>query len=163
MILVCINFKNKLKYYMIKNSPNSFKKVFKSFFTFFFLILIASCSSSKIQTKKNETSKNNVATTSGKNYKKNVIASYYHNKFNGRKTASGETFSNTKLTAAHKTLSFGTTVKVTNIVNNKSVIVKINDRGPFTKGREIDLSKKAFDEISDKSTHGELKVNIEIL
>src|SRR5690606_18578552 len=71
-------------------------------------------------------------------YKDEVFACYYHNKFNGRKTASGIIFSNSKLTAAHKSLTFGTKVKVTNIENNKSVIVEINDRGPFTKGLEID-------------------------
>lgn len=70
-------------------------------------------------------------------------ASYYANKFNGRKTASGAKFRNSKLTAAHKTLPFGTKVKVTNIKNGKSVKVKINDRGPFVPGRIIDLSRKA--------------------
>lgn len=71
------------------------------------------------------------------------LASYYADKFHGRKTASGETFNQTKLTAAHKTLPFGTIVKVTNLENNKSVKVRINDRGPFVDGRVIDLSKKA--------------------
>lgn len=70
-------------------------------------------------------------------------ASYYADKFNGRKTASGEKFSNKKLTGAHRTLPFGTKVRVTNIKNNKSVIVKINDRGPQKKSRIIDISKKA--------------------
>ena len=70
-------------------------------------------------------------------------ASYYAAKFNGRKTASGEKFRNSKLTAAHKTLPFGTKVKVTNVKNGQSVKVRINDRGPFVAGRIIDLSKKA--------------------
>lgn len=70
-------------------------------------------------------------------------ASYYANSFNGRKTASGEKFRNSKLTAAHKTLPFGTKVKVTNLRNGQSVKVRINDRGPFVAGRIIDLSKKA--------------------
>lgn len=70
-------------------------------------------------------------------------ASYYADKFNGRKTASGEKFGNSKLTAAHKTLPFGTKVKVTNLKNGKTVKVRINDRGPFVAGRIIDLSKKA--------------------
>jgi rare lipoprotein A len=74
-------------------------------------------------------------------------ASYYHDKFNGRKTASGEVFDNNKLTAAHRSLKFGTIVKVTNIKNSKSVEVRIIDRGPFVRGREIDLSKKAFNQI----------------
>lgn len=75
-------------------------------------------------------------------------ASYYADKFNGRKTASGETFRNSKLTAAHKTLPFGTRVKVTNLSNGRSVKVRINDRGPFVAGRIIDLSKKAAKRIN---------------
>ncbi|AXP82637.1 RlpA-like protein precursor [Mariniflexile rhizosphaerae] len=96
-------------------------------------------------------------------YKESVHASYYHDKFNGRKTASGDKFNNDLYTAAHKTLKFGTKVKVTNIVNDSSVIVTINDRGPFVKGREIDLSKKAFMEIAKYKHRGFLIVNIEIL
>lgn len=111
-----------------------------------FTVLMTSCGASKSIT-----------------YKNKGVASYYHDKFNGRKTASGERFSNSDYTAAHKKLPFGTKVRVTNLENNKSVIVTINDRGPYSKGREIDLSKKAFMEISDKKTHGELDVKIEIL
>jgi len=96
-------------------------------------------------------------------FKDEVFACYYHNKFNGRKTASGAIFSNSKLTAAHKTLQFGTKVKVTNIKNDKSVIVEINDRGPFTKGLEIDLSKKAFDQISHDKKAGKLQVKLELV
>lgn len=96
-------------------------------------------------------------------YKNEVFACYYHNKFNGRKTANGDIFSNNKLTAAHKSLNFGTKVKVTNIKNNKSVIVTINDRGPFTKGVEIDLSKKAFDAISHDKKAGKLHVKLELM
>lgn len=96
-------------------------------------------------------------------YKKNVHASYYSDKLNGRKTASGQVFNNFKYTAAHKTLKFGTKVKVTNIVNDKSVIVTINDRGPFTKGREIDLTKKAFMEIAKNKQRGGLIVNLELV
>lgn len=96
-------------------------------------------------------------------YKKGVVASYYHNKYNGKKTASGERFSNSKLTAAHKQLAFGTKIKVINPVNKKSVIVKINDRGPFVPGREIDLSKKAFDKITHDKKKGLLTVDLEIV
>lgn len=74
-------------------------------------------------------------------------ASYYADKFDGRKTASGATFNQRKLTAAHKTLPFGTKVKVTNLANGKTVKVKVNDRGPFVEGRIIDLSKKAAEKI----------------
>lgn len=74
-------------------------------------------------------------------------ASWYGPGFHGRKTASGERFNTNDLTAAHKTLPFGTVLKVTNLSNDKFVIVKINDRGPFIRGRIIDLSKAAKDEI----------------
>ena len=70
-------------------------------------------------------------------------ASYYADKFNGRKTANGEIFRNSKRTAAHRTLPFGTRVKVTNLRTGRSVRVRINDRGPFVAGRSIDLSKRA--------------------
>ena len=70
-------------------------------------------------------------------------ASFYADMFSGRKTASGATFRQNKLTAAHKTLPFGTKVKVINLTNGKKVKVRINDRGPFVQGRIIDLSKKA--------------------
>ncbi|HLV45560.1 MAG TPA: septal ring lytic transglycosylase RlpA family protein [Flavobacterium sp.] len=92
-------------------------------------------------------------------------ASYYHNKFNGRKTANGEIFDNNRLTAAHKTLPFGTKVKVTNLANDKSVIVTINDRGPYIKGRKIDLSKAAFKAITTNNStrKGILRVKIEKL
>ena len=98
-----------------------------------------------------------------KPFKENAHASYYHDKFNGRKTASGEKFDNDLYTAAHKTLKFGTKIRVTNTVNDSSVIVTVNDRGPFVKGREIDLSKKAFMEIAKFQHRGYLIVNIEIL
>jgi rare lipoprotein A len=71
------------------------------------------------------------------------VASYYGKEFNGRKTASGERYSDRKFTAAHRKLPFGTMVKVTNLYNGKSVTVRVNDRGPFKKGRIIDLSYAA--------------------
>ena len=71
------------------------------------------------------------------------VASYYAHKYHGRTTASGERFDMNDLTAAHKTLPFGTRVRVTNLDNGKTVTVRINDRGPFVKGRVIDLSLAA--------------------
>ena len=90
-------------------------------------------------------------------------ASYYHDKFNGRKTASGKKFDNNKLTAAHKKLPFGTKLKITNVLNKKSVIIEVTDRGPFVKGREIDLSKKAFMDIASNKNSGAINVKIKIL
>lgn len=71
------------------------------------------------------------------------LAAYYSNRLNGRRTASGEVFDQGKLTAAHQTLAYGTKVKVTNTKNNRSVVVRINDRGPTQQGRVIDLSRAA--------------------
>ncbi len=71
------------------------------------------------------------------------LASYYGTKYHGRPTASGEVFDMNELTAAHPRLAFGTRVKVTHLANHKSVTVRINDRGPFLKGRVIDLSQAA--------------------
>jgi rare lipoprotein A len=73
----------------------------------------------------------------------NGVASYYGKRFHGRRTANGERFNMNAMTAAHKTLPFGTKVRVTNARNGKSVTVRINDRGPFIRGRTIDLSKAA--------------------
>jgi len=98
-----------------------------------------------------------------KPYKKNAHASYYADRFNGRKTADGSRFNNNKYTAAHKKLPFGTRVKVTNEANGKFVIVKITDRGPFVKTREIDLSKRAFMEITKHKGAGAMKVTIETI
>ena len=96
-------------------------------------------------------------------YKKNVEASHYSDKLNGRRTASGQVFSNKKYTAAHRTLKFGTKVKVTNLANKKSVIVTINDRGPHTRGREIDLAKRPFLDISHNKGRSPLRVSLEIV
>ncbi|MFY0484030.1 septal ring lytic transglycosylase RlpA family protein [Flavobacterium sp. PLA-1-15] len=96
-------------------------------------------------------------------HKKNAHASYYHDKFNGRRTASGKKFDNSKYTAAHRKFPFGTKLKVTNELSGKSVIVEVTDRGPFTKGREIDLTRKAFMEIAANKGSGAQKVTIEVI
>ena len=75
------------------------------------------------------------------------LASWYGGKFHGRHTSSGEVFDTNEFTAAHKTLPFGTIVKVTNLDNGKTTIVKINDRGPFVEDRIIDLSRAAAEAI----------------
>ncbi len=90
-------------------------------------------------------------------------ATYYHDQFHGKRTASGEVFSQHKLTAAHRTLPFGTRVKVTNPETKKSVIVTINDRGPFNRGHVIDLSKAAAKRIGLDHKQGSCKVKIKVL
>lgn len=94
-------------------------------------------------------------------YKKDAHASYYADKFNGRRTASGKTFNNNDYTAAHRKFPFGTKVKVTNQASGKSIIVEITDRGPFSRGREIDLTKRGFMEIAKNKGIGVMVVTIE--
>jgi rare lipoprotein A len=90
------------------------------------------------------------------------MASYYAHEFNGRTTASGETFNMNELTAAHKTLPFNTRVRVTNLDNGRDVIVRVNDRGPFVDDRIIDLSLEAAKRIGMIGA-GTAKVTLEIL
>jgi len=89
-------------------------------------------------------------------------ASFYADKFEGRSTASGEKYRHKDLTAAHRSLPFGTKVKVTNVDNNKSVVVSINDRGPYVENRIIDLSKSAAKKL-DFLVQGLANVKLEIV
>ncbi len=98
-----------------------------------------------------------------KPFKTNAHASYYADKFSGRKSASGVIFYNNKYMAAHKKLPFGTKLKVTNEKNGKTVYVDVVDRGPFVKGRELDLSSRAFREIASSKGAGAVIVTIEIM
>lgn len=90
------------------------------------------------------------------------IASYYHDRFHGRMTASGERFDQGALTAAHRTLPFGTTVRVTRKDNGKSVVVRINDRGPFRTERIIDLSRTAAGRLGMLDS-GLVHVSVEVI
>jgi rare lipoprotein A len=120
---------------------------------FLILCLLAVACHRKVVPESTLSGRGNIHTETG-------YASYYSDKFEGKKTASGETFHQSAFTAAHKHLPFGTQVKVTNMSNQKSVIVRINDRGPFVKGRIIDLSKQAAKNL-DMLRNGVAKVKIE--
>jgi len=120
---------------------------------FVLCILLASCSSVVRFSSNGEINSEGKAT--GK-------ASYYADKYHGRKTANGEIFDMNDFTAAHRTLPFNTQLKVTNLKNGKSVIVRINDRGPFVADRIIDLSKAAAEEI-DMIKSGVAEVEIQIV
>lgn len=100
--------------------------------------------------------KPNVATT------ETGIASYYGTKYHGKPTASGELFNMDDLTAAHPKLTFGTRVKVTHLESHRSVIVRINDRGPFVQGRIIDLSQAAAAQLQ-MVKDGLARVKVEII
>ena len=123
----------------------------RTLFVISFFMLLSGCSS---------------LTPDGRNnwigYTESGQASFYADKFQNRKTASGEPYKHNLYTAAHKSVPFGTRIKVTNKSNGKSVIVKINDRGPFVKGRVIDLSKSAFSSIGSLSA-GLINVKIEVV
>jgi len=89
-------------------------------------------------------------------------ASWYGDQFHGKKTASGDKYNMNEYTAAHKTLPFGTKVKITNQKNGKSVIVEINDRGPYVKSRQFDLSKAAFETIGNPD-RGVISIDYEVV
>lgn len=89
------------------------------------------------------------------------LASYYGKRFHGRKTANGERYNMHGLTAAHRTLAFGSTVRVTNLSTGRWVVVRINDRGPFVKGRIIDLSYAAAKRLGMLS-QGVVKVRVRL-
>ena len=90
------------------------------------------------------------------------MATYYAGEFHGRKTANGEVYDMHDLTAAHRTLPFNTKVRVTNVATGKSVVVRINDRGPFKDDRVIDLSYEAAKQIG-LVTDGTARVELEVL
>ncbi len=110
----------------------------------------ASCASVQVSSKKS------------KPYLEIGLASYYAHKFHGRPTASGEIYDENSLTAAHPKLSFGTLVRVTNLTNKKSVVLKVNDRGPLSDKRIIDVSYRAAQEL-DFVRQGLVKVGLEIV
>lgn len=142
------------------------KVVLKILYISLLLLIIAGCSPSVRFAEKSGTTNikpGKVETTkavAGETFK--GYASFYADKFHGRKTSSGEVFDMNGFTAAHRTLPFGTKVKVTNIKNGKSIVVKINDRGPFKEERIIDLSKAAAESI-DMVNDGVAEVEIKIL
>lgn len=90
------------------------------------------------------------------------LASWYGNEYHGRQTASGETFNQNAMTAAHRTWPFGTVAHVRNQTNGRTVTVRINDRGPFIRGRIIDLSRGAAQEI-DMVRDGVVPVRADVL
>lgn len=131
---------------MIKTLFKTRNMLFKTYYLLLFLFFI-SCG--------NRVSKN----FSG--YKTTTV-SYYADKFNGKKTSSGETYRHSKMTGAHKSLSFGTRVEIVNVENEKSVIITVNDRGPLKSSREFDLSQGAFKKIADLD-EGIIKVKYRVL
>ncbi|NBW28329.1 MAG: septal ring lytic transglycosylase RlpA family protein [Flavobacteriaceae bacterium] len=149
------------------------KLVFNSILCLFIVVFGGQIQAQKVSKKTNpkvviDTTKNKSVAVDTIKYKLKAFktkahASYYHNKFNGKRTSSGIRFSNNKYTAAHRKLPFGTKLKVTNEENGKWVIVEVIDRGPFSRGREIDLSRRAFMEIASNKNSGVTIVKLEII
>ena len=98
----------------------------------------------------------------GRGYTQTGLASYYADRYHNKRTASDEPYQKSANTAAHMTLPFGAMVRVTNLANGKSVVVRVNDRGNFPRGRIIDLSRAAFSSIGNTRS-GLLKVKVEVL
>lgn len=98
-------------------------------------------------TNKNEEDSSEIEVLETPAFEQSGTASWYGNRFHGRRTASGERYDMRGYTAAHKSLPFGTILRVTNLDNDRSVLVRINDRGPYVRGRIIDLSRAAAEEI----------------
>lgn len=115
-------------------------------------LLLAACSSQPDASKSG----------SWRGYTQTGLASYYADRYHNKKTASGEPYKNNANTAAHMTLPFGSMVRVTNVTNGKSVLVRVNDRGNFARGRVIDLSKAAFSSIGNLRS-GLIKVKLEVM
>ncbi len=128
----------------------------KVMFLFLSLVFVSSSCTFLFGKKKD----NSINSAKAGEYSETGIASYYGDKYEGRPTASGEKFRQKLLTAAHRTLPFGTMVTVTNLKNEKRIRVRINDRGPFKKGRIIDVSKKGA-ELLDFVRDGLVEVKIE--
>ena len=151
------------------------KTIIKIVFPIFLSIILISCSSGRYTSRESEEERRinreerteeetDVRTNENLRVLESVkgVASYYADEFNGRKTASGEIYNMYDLTAAHGNYPFGTIIRVTNLSNNLSVILKINDRQPGYKGRIIDLSLKAAEEL-DMLQSGLANVKIEVL
>ncbi len=132
---------------------------------FILLIIVSACTISPkfppslSQKKITAMIKNDKSLTNGSPF---FMVSYYADKFEGKKTSNGEVFSQNKKTCAHKTLPFGTKIKLTNETNNKSVIVRVNDRGPFHKGRDLDVSYSVAKEL-DFISNGIMKLRYELI
>ncbi|MGK7393081.1 MAG: septal ring lytic transglycosylase RlpA family protein [Candidatus Cyclobacteriaceae bacterium M3_2C_046] len=117
---------------------------FSQFIILIFFVLLISC-------KKDE-----------EPYSQTGYASYYANSFEGQETSSGEIYQSEDMTAAHKFLPLGTKIRVTNLENNQSIQVTVNDRGPYAQNRILDLSKAAAEKLNFVE-EGETKVEIEVL
>ena len=132
------------------------------------LFILSACSQSQSSNNSNSSNNNFLQKNNRSNIPAQIQghekgkASFYADKYQGRQTANGERFNQNARTAAHKTLKFGTWVKVTNLQNGRNVIVRINDRGPFIKGRIIDLSKSSFNAIANERL-GVVDVVVEVL
>ena len=176
-----INISNYINYQsgLLYNSVLNVSRQKKYLYVFAFLLLLTSCtpgvrfssmhggfnrgtgfSGNSKSINANLSDDNSTKAETGSKFR--GMASYYGTKFEGNATASGEIYNPDEYTAAHRTLNFGTKVKVTNLKNNKIVIVVINDRGPYADGRIIDLSRAAAEKL-DMIRDGVTDVEVEVI
>lgn len=127
------------------------KYALKKLFIFLYSVAIMGCGS--IQTE---------SETNWVGYTETGIASFYGDKHQFKKTASGELYNHGLKTAAHREIPFGSQLEITNLDTGERVVAKVNDRGPFVKGRIVDLSKSAFNSIGNTSS-GLINVQIEVI
>lgn len=120
------------------------------------------CRRDRIEDPRSDLATKRIAGPDGKRHALRGVASWYGKRFHGRKTACGEPFDMNGFTAAHRTLPFHTIVRVTDPETLKSVVVRINDRGPYSKGRVIDLSRAAATDL-DMISRGTLPVHLQVL
>ncbi len=130
-------------------------RLFKGFVTAIALLLLFSAYAS-------EPGRAAVGRASDRAYEAVGVASWYGAKFHGRTTASGEPYDMNAMTAAHPSLPFGTKVRVTNLENGRSVVLRINDRGPFAKRRIIDVSRHAAEHLGFLGT-GLARVRVQVI
>lgn len=163
-----MNIFNNSKYQIPNSKFCCNRRIWNFLFTGFLFIVLASCASSPRFTKerfaepKINTSKKPAENPSDKATTYQGIVSYYAHDFHGKKTANGEIFDMHKLTAAHRSFPFNSKVRVTNISNGKSCVVRINDRGPFKLERIMDLSLGAAEAI-EMTKSGTATVTLEVL
>jgi rare lipoprotein A len=134
----------------------------KKYHTLLLVAFVIGCAGTTRYSQPSSTEDQNKIPASLSSFHQTGMASYYAKEFDGRTTANGERFDLHDLTAAHQTLPFNTRVRVTNLSNNLSVVVRINDRGPFKKNRIIDLSFAAAEKIGLIGP-GTAKVEIELI
>ena len=151
------NYKLKIKYEI-----SVYKNTILFILSMMFIVFMLGCQSTAIYTTENRTPSERNRVSGQRGRTEYMVSSWYGNPYHGRQTASGATFNMYDLTAAHRTLPFGTRLRLTNETNNKSVVVTINDRGPVPTDRDLDVSYRAAQALDFVDT-GVIRLKVEFL